>query len=162
MAEHCCSVATPQEQAARAHLCPGCDRRGRAISLVTVQAQVAISLQAIAAPLYWFCATRDCPVVYFAADAPAITRDQIRERVFQKEPLDDVLVCYCFRYPVGLLQQSDPDQRAAILAEIVAGTQHGRCACTIRNPQGSCCLGNVRGLLAGREPRDLVNTAEVR
>lgn len=154
MAEHCYSIATPQEQAARAHLCPGCDRRGRAVSLVTVQAQVAISLQAIAAPLYWFCATRDCPVVYFAADAPAITRDQIRERVFQKEPLDDVLVCYCFRYPVGLLRQSDPDQRAAILAEIVAGIQQGRCACTIRNPQGSCCLGNVRGLLAGRERRD--------
>lgn len=154
MAEHCYSIATPQEQAARAHLCPGCDRRGRAVSLVTVQAQVAISLQAIAAPPYWFCATRDCPVVYFAADAPAITRDQIRERVFQKEPLDDVLVCYCFRYPVGLLRQSDPDQRAAILAEIVAGIQQGRCACTIRNPQGSCCLGNVRGLLAGRERRD--------
>jgi hypothetical protein len=162
MAEQCCSVATPQERVARADHCPSCGQRGRAVALVTVQAQVAISLQALAAPSYWFCATRDCPVVYFAADAPAITRDQIRERVFQKEPLGDVLVCYCFRYPVGLLQQSDPDQCAAILAEIVAGTQHGRCACTIRNPQGSCCLGNVRGLLSRREPHDLVDTAEVR
>lgn len=161
MAEHCCSVATPQEQAARAHLCPGCDRRGRAVSLVTVQAQVAISLHALAAPSYWFCATRDCPVVYFAADVPAITRDQIRERVFQKEPLGDVLVCYCFRYPVGLLLQSDQEQRAAILAEVVAGTQHGRCACAIRNPQGSCCLGNVRRLLARRESREQSDTAEV-
>jgi len=71
-----------------------------------------------------------------------------------------VLVRYCFRYPIGLIQQSDPDQRAEILADIVAGTQYGRYACTIRNPQGSCCLGNVRGLLTGREPRDLVDAAE--
>lgn len=125
-----------------------------------VQAQMTISLHALAASSYWFCASRDCPVVYFAADAPAITRDQIHERVFQKEPMGDVLVCYCFRYPVGLLQQIDQDQCAAILAEIVAGTQHGRCACAIRNPQGSCCLGNVRRLLAGREPRDQVDAAE--
>ncbi len=35
-------------------------------------------------------------------------------------------------------------QRAAIVDDINAGIQAGQCACDLRNPQGSCCLGNVR------------------
>jgi hypothetical protein len=58
-----------------------------------------------------------------------------------------VLVCYCFRYRADTLQRSGSAERAAILADIVAGTQQGQCACQIRNPQGSCCLGNVRRLI---------------
>jgi hypothetical protein len=76
----------------------------------------------------------------------------VRERVFQKEPAPDVLVCYCFRYSRVTIQQSDGAGRAAMLADIVAGTRQGQCACELRNPQGSCCLGNVRTLLRSGEP----------
>ena len=31
--------------------------------------------------------------------------------------------------------------------DIHAGINAGQCACDLRNPQGSCCLGNVRGLI---------------
>ena len=37
--------------------------------------------------------------------------------------------------------------RAALIDDIDAGIQAGQCACDLRNPQGSCCLGNVRGLV---------------
>jgi hypothetical protein len=134
--------------------CPSCGRRGRPVGLDTVQSQVAISLRELAQPPYQFCATPDCAVVYYAAavasQAPArgaITRDQLRERVFQKELAPDVLVCYCFGYTLGAMQQGDEAERAAILADIVAGTRQGQCACTLRNPQGGCCLGNVRRLM---------------
>jgi hypothetical protein len=59
----------------------------------------------------------------------------------------DALVCYCFRYTLGAIQQGDETERAAILADIVEGTRQGQCACTLRNPHGSCCLGNVRRLM---------------
>jgi hypothetical protein len=99
-------------------------------------------------------------VVYFAAGAPPITRDQIRERVFQKETDCDVLVCYCFRYSRGALQRTDSLGRAAILADVVTGTQQGQCACEVRNPQGSCCLGNLRRL--ARKHREGAATGEER
>jgi hypothetical protein len=116
---------------------------------------VAISLRELAPGDYYFCATLDCAVVYFAPATSAssrvaaqrtITRDQLRERVFQKETADEVLVCYCFRYSLGAIRHSDEAGRSAVLAAIVAGTQQGQCACELRNPQGGCCLGNVRRL----------------
>lgn len=156
MADTCCA---PPERAKRADTggaCPGCGRRGRTVGLDTVQSQVAISLRELAQTSYQFCATPDCAVVYYVSDVAslalervrgAITRDQLRERVFQKEPAPDVLVCYCFGYTLGEIQQGDEAERAAILADIVAGTRQGQCACTLRNPQGGCCLGNVRRLM---------------
>ncbi len=157
MTDTCCAPKSPP---ATADHCPDCGQRGRSVALLTVQAQVSISLAVLTASPYHFCATRGCPVVYFTATASPITRDQIRERVFQKETTSDVLVCYCFRYQVGVVQESDVTQRAAILADIIAGTQHGQCACTIRNPQGSCCLGNVRRLLREHEQHGQIETEE--
>jgi hypothetical protein len=147
MAEPCC-LPPPQPAFELADgVCPGCGGRGRPVVLATVQAQVAISLRELAQGGYYFCSSAGCAIVYFTSCGSAIHHDQLRERVFQKEPRDDVLVCYCFRYRVDTLQRSGSAERAAILADIVAGTQQGQCACDIRNPQGSCCLGNVRGLI---------------
>ena len=36
---------------------------------------------------------------------------------------------------------------STIVERIQAGIQAGQCACDIRNPQGHCCLGNVRDLI---------------
>jgi hypothetical protein len=152
MADTCCAPAGGAAPVLSAHTCPGCGERGRQVALLTVQAQVAISLRELGATPYHFCATPGCEVVYYAAGSPPILRGQVRERVFQKEPAPDVLVCHCFRYSLGALQQSDEVGRAAILADIVAGTRQGQCACELRNPQGSCCLGNVRTVFRGDEP----------
>jgi hypothetical protein len=146
MAETCCpTTTTPARDESQ---CPGCSQRGRTVAIATVQAQVAISLRELVAGGYRFCETRRCPIVYFAAEGEALHHEQLRERVFQKEQAGNVLVCYCFRYSMSALQHSEPTQRAAILADIVAGTRLGQCACELRNPQGHCCLGNVRQLLS--------------
>lgn len=156
MPDTCCAPPEHAKRADTGGACPGCGRRGRTVGLDTVQSQVAISLRELAQAPYQFCATPDCAVVYYAAavvsSAPApvqdaITRDQLRQRVFQKEPAPDVPVCYCFGHTLGAIQQGDKAKRAAILAEIVGGTRQGQCACRLRNPQGSCCLGNLRRLM---------------
>ena len=70
----------------------------------------------------------------------------LRERVYQKHPIDDdVLVCYCFRHTVGGIRaEMAATGSSTVIERITASIQAGQCACDIRNPQGECCLGNVR------------------
>jgi hypothetical protein len=83
--------------------------------------------------------------VYFSADGEqTFTVQEVRERVYQKEPeAEDVFICYCFRHTVGELRNVMPEDRIAIVDNINTGINAGQCACDLRNPQGSCCLGNV-------------------
>ena len=71
------------------------------------------------------------------------------ERVYQKHPDDDdVLVCYCFRHTVGSIRaELLATGTSAVVDAVTTGIQAGQCACDIRNPQGTCCLGNVVALV---------------
>jgi len=89
-------------------------------------------------------------VVYYSAGGEQrFTEDDLRERVHQKHPADeDVFVCYCFRHtPRSIEAELASTGRSTVVASITAGIQAGQCACDIRNPQGSCCLGNVRAVV---------------
>jgi len=112
----------------------------------TVKALLAVSLRSLAEVDYLFCRTRMCPVVYFASDAgPTYTTADIRERVYQKDPeRHDMFVCYCFRHTVGEIREASPAVATSLVTDITDGIKAGQCACELRNPQGSCCLGNVR------------------
>jgi DNA-binding transcriptional MerR regulator len=146
----CCpppaASAVQQRQA-----CPACGRPGKAVGLATVRAQLAINLRSVTGEAYCFCATAGCPVVYFTPDgSQQFTTDQLREAVFQKAPTDPAaLVCYCFQHSLGAIQEADASTQAQIFADITAGVQAGQCACDMRNPQGACCLGNVRRVIQG-------------
>ncbi len=137
-------TATPSMNGA---VCATCQQAGKRVEGQTVKALLAVSLRTVHAAEYCFCRTATCPVVYFAVDGShTVTRDHVRERVYQKEPeAEDVPVCYCFRHTVGEVRTA-PDP-ATVVADITTGIQAGQCACDLRNPQGSCCLGNVRALI---------------
>jgi hypothetical protein len=146
----CSSDAAPVLAPAQRSLCPACAAQSKTVSVATVRALLSTSLRAVTHEAYYFCKTPDCPVVYFTFDGgQQFTSDQLRERVFQKAPAEPAaLVCYCFQYTRKTVQQADASTHAQIVADITAGVQAGQCACDIRNPQGSCCLGNVRRLVA--------------
>lgn len=130
--------------------CPRCGRKGKPVDLITVKAMLARSLLEVGGRSYRFCPWPDCPVVYFASDSPQVfSEEDLRVRVFQKHPHDpDVLVCYCFRYTVAAIQEEVRRAGQSTAAEVIrAGVQAGLCACEIRNPQGRCCLGNVRAVV---------------
>jgi hypothetical protein len=127
--------------------CPTCGHRARLVDTQTVKAMLAISLYAIRPLRYYFCATADCSTVYFAEDgAQRFGEEDLRVPVYQKRAQDDhVPICYCFDHT----QQSIRDEwqqtgESTAVETITIGTQTGQCACDIRNPQGTCCLGNVR------------------
>lgn len=44
--------------------------------------------------------------------------------------------------------------RYKLSADITAGIRAGQCACDLRNPQGICCLGNVRRLIGATAPEN--------
>ena len=129
--------------------CPVCGQIGKPVQGQTVKALLSVTLRAVSDAEYLFCRTETCPVVYFSSDGRhSFTLGDVRERVYQKEPTAaDVPICYCFRHTVGDLRLAPAEARAAILADINSGIDAGQCACDLRNPQGACCLGNVRSLL---------------
>jgi len=63
----------------------------------------------------------------------------LRVRVHAKHPDDDKApVCYCFDYT-----PADIEASTSIRETITREVQAGHCACEVRNPKGSCCLGDI-------------------
>jgi hypothetical protein len=90
-----------------------------------------------------FCSAPGCDVVYFSATG-VFLRGDLMVPVYQKEAPGGRTICYCLaiseediRREVAQCGQSTAADR---VAQLVRGE---RCACELRNPQGSCCLGNV-------------------
>ena len=138
-------------------VCPTCGEHGKAVDSITLKALLAVPLTQIGAADYLFCRTASCPTVYFAVDGKSrFTEESLRERVHQKHPEDDdVFVCYCFRHTPGSIRaELSETGETGVIESVTAGIRAGKCACDMRNPQGSCCLGNVRAVvdrLAARE-----------
>ena len=135
-----------QRLARTVNACPQCGKIGKPVQGQTVKAMLSVSLREVQDTQYLFCRTQTCPVVYFSGDGEqTFSVEQVRERVYQMEPEAlDVPVCYCFHHTVGDLRAASPQKRTAIVEDINTGINSGQCACDLRNPQGSCCLGNVR------------------
>lgn len=138
--------------------CPSCGQGAKPVDTLTVKALLAVPLTQLRSTDYRFCRTLTCPVVYFSVDGDEqFVAEQVREAVYQKSPdNDDVFVCYCFRHTVGSIRRELPGaDTTGVVEAISTGISLGQCACDIRNPQGSCCLGNVSGFLRriqGRGP----------
>ena len=161
MTENCCSQTSAGSEvcelpmvsgARKTHpeaICPECHRSGKIVQGQTVKALLSVSLREILNTDYYFCRTESCLVVYFSSDGgSSFTTSELRERVYQKEPSSgDVFVCYCFKHTLGEIQAATPQNRMSIINDIDEGIKADQCACDLRNPQGSCCLGNVRTLV---------------
>jgi hypothetical protein len=145
-----------------AGICPQSGSKGRRVDNLTMKAMLAVSLSELRDISYFFCKDVGCPVVYFSEDGnQSFTTEQLREQVYQKEAEnDDVFLCYCFRHTVGSIRaEAFSGRENKLIDSINAAIQAGQCACDIRNPQGSCCLGNVQVFI--RQLKQNLNTKEV-
>ena len=152
----CCSVGVCEvsmpPQISSVGLCPQSGSKGKRVDGTTVKAMLSVSLTEVRDTPYFFCKDADCLVVYFSADGTqTFAKDQIRERVYQKEPdSNDVFICYCFRHTPGSIRtELASTSESTVIEAINAGIKAGQCACDIRNPQGVCCLGNVSAVVKG-------------
>lgn len=126
--------------------CPMSGTTGTSVDLVTLKALLTgAALRRLDGRAYHFCPDPSCDLVYFDRKAGSIFRKRdLSVRVGLKESEDPITVCYCFGFTVADLR-NDIAKRGAtdIPAAITAEVKAGHCACEVKNPQGSCCLGNI-------------------
>ncbi len=145
--ESCCQV-TPHD-AAR---CPECGRTGRKVERITLKALLRPgALERLSPGDHRFCATDSCGVVYFGG-GDVFRREDVAAPVYQKEPEGGRTVCYCLAVGEEEIQREvETTGRSASAERIKALVQAERCACEVRNPQGTCCLGNVTAVAKAAE-----------
>lgn len=142
--EPCC--ATNDSPAAKVKLrCPLCGQDGQPVEKITLKHQVKPEhLDAVERGPFNFCRTPTCDTVYFNADGVVLRKADVRVRVGLKETEDPVPLCYCFGFTEKtVFDEVTATGKCTIPQRITAEVKAGNCACEIRNPQGSCCLGNV-------------------
>ena len=148
-----CSIDAARVDSTR---CPVSGSVASRVGLVTVKALIIPeALRRLDGRKYHFCSDPGCDVVYFDNRAGSVFRKQdLRVRVGLKESSDPVPMCYCFDVTVADLRNEIAARGATeIPAVISAEVRAGHCACEVRNPQGTCCLGNVSkavSLIVGR------------
>lgn len=126
--------------------CFSCGKRGKKVDLKTLKSLLKGTLRRISpSEFYYFCETENCDVVYYNSKGDVFKTQDIRVPVFQKDPENpDVPVCYCFNYTLSeILSAVKEEREKEIIEDIKRGIELKQCACDLRNPQGSCCLGNI-------------------
>ncbi len=144
--DSCCDASGPDLPQSR--LCAACGQAGRTVGLITLKALLRpAALEGLTAGDHYFCATAACPVVYFGG-GDVFPREDVLVPVFQKEPEGRRTVCYCFDVGEDQVRAEVETTGASASAERITGlVKDERCACELRNPQGGCCLGNVRAIV---------------
>lgn len=128
-------------------LCPSCNHKGKRIHLITLKSLLLPNalVKLDAGTTYYFCSTPSCNAVYFNEDGLIFQQHDLKVPVFQKDKNLDTPVCYCFDWTRRKLNEAfDTDNDNKVINSISAHMKENRCGCEVNNPQGSCCLGNVK------------------
>jgi hypothetical protein len=136
--------------------CPASETIGLNVDLITLKALLTgDALRRLDGTKYRFCPEPTCDIVYFdtGSDSTFRTTD-LTVRVGLKEREHPVPLCYCFSYNLADLQQDIAARGTTnIPAIITAEIKAGHCACEVRNPQGTCCLGTIASAIRDVEGR---------
>ncbi|MBI2384657.1 MAG: copper chaperone Copz family protein [Elusimicrobia bacterium] len=135
--EACCRLP------AVALACPVCGKQGRKVGKETLDQHLAPGPRALLGDEAGFCPNPACEVVYFDGTA-TVRKGETLHAVTQKDPGDEVFVCYCFEHKRGDLRRDLAEKGMTDIPDRVKrGVKEGRCDCARKNPQGACCLGNI-------------------
>lgn len=127
--------------------CPQCNQIGRRVNIITLKSLLLPSSleQLNVSENYMFCATQDCEVVYYGDNSSTYTKEKLKVPVYQKELDEEVNICYCFDWSLGKIKRDMLSNNEGSVVSIISNhMKKGRCGCEVNNPQGSCCLGNVK------------------
>jgi Zinc binding domain len=137
-------------------ICPASGTVGLRVDLITLKALLGGSaLRRLEGTAYRFCPAPDCRIVYFDRDAKSVfEKRDLKVRVSQKESEESIPVCYCFDITkADIRREIAAVGRTEAPAMIAAEIRAGHCACDLRNPQGTCCLGNLARIVELVESR---------
>lgn len=140
---NCCEGTTEGDPG---DACPCCGAKGARVDPITLKSLLTgEGLRQGVPPLPRFCATKSCPVVYFDNAVPVrFDEKHVTVRVHAKHAeVGSVPVCYCFDYTPERIRAAVSSGRNVASEDIAREVKAGRCACEVKNPKGSCCLGDV-------------------
>jgi len=155
--EDCCSVTPPDSTPV---LCPACRTKGSPVGSATLRSLVAPPALDRLASLdgFRFCATPDCDVAYFQPESgQQISRADVPVRIGQKETHPSRLIGYCFDHTAGEIEYDVQKTGSSLIPkDIGAKCKQGLDHCEETNPQGTCCLGNVRAVMKAAQAAQAV------
>lgn len=137
--------------------CPSCGIRGTCVEPVTIVSLVVEPARARVGRTdgFRFCAEPTCDVAYYEPESGArIACSEVRVRIGQKVREAPHPICYCFDHSVEAIEAevaATGTSKAAL--EIAAKCRQGLHRCRETNPQGSCCLGDVRRVVLAAQAR---------
>lgn len=141
-------MKTDFENGKKPEVCPSCGQKGKPVKAITVESLLTDEARARTSTTdnFAFCPTSTCEVAYFHRQGDEVfLRREVRVRIGQKETESPRPVCYCFNHTVEEIEAEVAETgMSKIPDEITGQCRLGRDRCEETNPQGSCCLGNVR------------------
>ncbi|MFN3486596.1 MAG: putative iron-sulfur cluster-binding metallochaperone [Planctomycetota bacterium] len=152
--EGCC--ATKMQEKAQEALCSCCTWKGKRVPASTVRALVRADLRdRVRDGDYVLCLNPGCAQVYTGpAGARPFVKSDLTVRVGYKETDGPHLVCYCFEHSVEDIEKElRTAGKTTIPERIRIEVKDGHCECEVKNPQGTCCLGNVNRAVKEAEAR---------
>jgi hypothetical protein len=142
----CCG---PKKEDAALLACPTCGTTGRPLPRLTLRT-LAVEPAAIRDERYRFCASPCCDVVWFGeASGHVLHRSDVLVRVGVKETAADRPLCYCFGFTAADVCNAVGSGSGTPVDEaILAHCRRGEDRCIETNPQGVCCIANIRAVAA--------------
>jgi hypothetical protein len=148
----CCAPNTLEQAAFRG--CCECGDPGRSVEHITLKALLRpLALERLTTGVhhFYFCTSSRCSVVYFG-DGDVFRQEDVLVPVFQKCAEGLRTVCYCLEIREDHVRDEVEAKGVSASSERIKSlVQSGRCACELRNPQGTCCLGNVAAVVRGAQ-----------
>ena len=133
------------------NLCRMCGGKGKAVKPVTIESLLTEdALVRVSNPDgFRFCLTPSCEVAYYRPGTEErFLRQDVRVRIGLKETDSPRPVCYCFDHTVEEIEADVATTGTSrIPDEIVDKCRQGLDRCPTTNPKGSCCLGDVKGVV---------------
>ena len=138
----CCARNDSEPHVAR---CPKSGSAGRPVGLQTIKALLTERALARLEPGdYRFCDDAQCDVVYFSGAGSQFDIEDLRVPVWHKQPAGSRMVCYCFgESEASIGAEIESTGRSFAVERVRQHIAAGRCACELRNPRGTCCLGDL-------------------
>jgi len=152
----CCDAGVKAATSASVQ-CPACGTKGTTVKPVTIESLVAEAARMGVGRSdgFRFCAEPSCEVAYFHPETGAqFAKHEVRVRIGRKAIEAPRPVCYCFEHTVEEIEAEVlATGTSKVAADITARCRQGLDRCEETNPQGSCCLGNVRRAMKDAQER---------
>lgn len=130
--------------------CPDCETRGKTVKPITIASLVEpAALARFERRDGWrFCPSPACDTAYFhEGTQDRLPKQDVRVRIGRKETTSPRPLCYCFGYSVEDVEADLAATGASGVGDaITEKCRQGLDRCPETNPQGSCCLGDVRAV----------------